>query len=136
MLATATSRSLAQEAGALRPDYLGPTGMQTVLQRHLGDGGIPCVGLWAQVPQYVSASPSPPAVVALLSRLAEHARLSLDLTALERRARRYLERVEEGLASRPDVKEIVDRLDREAGPMPTGDELVSEIERFLRSQDD
>lgn len=136
VLATATSRSLAQEAGSLRPDYMGPTGMQTVVQRACGDAGIPCVGLWVQVPQYVSGAPSPPAVAALLRRLAEHARLDVDLSALDARGRRYLERVEEGLAQRPDVKEIVDRLDRDAGPMPSGDELADEIERFLRSQSD
>src|SRR6476620_6381155 len=32
VLATASSRSLAQESGALRADYLGPTGIQTVMQ--------------------------------------------------------------------------------------------------------
>lgn len=136
VLATATTRSLAQEAGVLRPDYFGPTGMQTILQHALGAGGIPCVGLWVQVPQYVSGSPSPPAVHALLARAAEHLRLDLDLTRLETRARKYCDRVEEGLASRPDVKDIVDRLDRDSGPVPSGDELVNEIEQFLRSQDD
>ena len=31
----------------------GPTGLQTVVLRALGDAGIPVRGLWAQVPQYV-----------------------------------------------------------------------------------
>ena len=35
---TATQRSLAQEVGPLRPDYAGPTGTQTIVQRALGDG--------------------------------------------------------------------------------------------------
>ena len=60
VLATATSRSLAQEVGPLRPDYAGPTGTQTIVQHALGAAGIPCVGLWVQVPQYVAGSPSPP----------------------------------------------------------------------------
>jgi hypothetical protein len=50
----------------------------------------------------------------------------------------YLERVEEGLAARPDVKVIVDRLDQdtaaEASTPESSAELVDEIERFLRSQ--
>ena len=65
--ASATQRSLAQELAPLRPDYAGPTGLQTVVLRALGDAGIPGAGLWAQVPQYVSGSPSPPAIRALLA---------------------------------------------------------------------
>jgi proteasome assembly chaperone (PAC2) family protein len=133
VLATATTRSLAQEVGPLRPDYAGPTGTQTIVQHALGAAGIPCVGLWVQVPQYVAGSPSPPAVRALLARVAEIHRVDLHFQGLDARSDAYLERVEEGLSARPDVKEIVDRLDREA-PRVEGDELVDEIERFLRSQ--
>lgn len=136
VLATATSRSLAQEVPPLRPDYAGPTGLQTVVQRALGSAGIGCVGLWAQVPQYVAGSPSPPAVRALLRRIAQLARLDLDLAVLDERVRAYVARVDEGLASRPDVAAIVDRLDAGAGALPTGDDLATEIERFLRSRDD
>ncbi len=134
VLATATGRSLAQEAGALRTDYTGPTGLNTVVQHELGTRDIPALGLWAQVPQYVAGSPSPPAVHALLARVGEFARLELDLSALETRRDEYRTRVEEGLAQRPDVAELVDRLDASVGELGSGDELVSEIERFLRGQ--
>ncbi|MGQ0823554.1 MAG: PAC2 family protein [Actinomycetota bacterium] len=141
VLTTATSRSLAQEVGPVRADYVGPTGLQTVVQRALGEAGIGCVGLWVQVPQYVSGSPSPPAVRALLARLAELGRLDVVLAGLDVRAAAYLDRVEAGLAARPDVKEIVDRLDEAVDAGPQGPEpadggaLVAEIERFLRTQD-
>jgi hypothetical protein len=139
VLATATSRALAQEIGLLRPDYAGPTGMQTVVQHALGVAGIPCVGLWAQVPQYVSGSPSPPAVRAVLARLVELFHLDLDLRVLDSRCDAYATKVEEGLAQRPDVAELVRRLETEAPAelgeeLPSGDELVSEIERFLRDE--
>jgi len=133
VLATATSRSLAQELSPLRADYAGPTGLQTVVQRTLGEHGIRCAGLWAQVPQYVSGSPSPPAVRALVWRLVELHRLDVDLGSLDARCHTYTERVEEGLAARPEVKDIVDRIDREQAR--SDDDLVSEIEHFLRSQD-
>jgi len=135
VFATATSRALAQEIGTLRADYAGPTGMQTVLQYGFGVAGIPCVGLWAQVPQYVSGSPSPPAVRAVLGRLAEVFRLDVDLRVLDSRCDAYVEKVEEGLAQRPDVGDLVRRLESEtSGEVPSGDELVSEIERFLRDE--
>src|SRR5918992_1457587 len=37
VLATASHRSLAQEIAPLRTSYVGPTGMQTIVQRALGD---------------------------------------------------------------------------------------------------
>jgi hypothetical protein len=135
VLATATSRALAQEIGALRADYAGPTGMQTVLQYAFGVAEIPCTGLWAQVPQYVAGSPSPPAVRAVLGRVAELYRLDVDLRVLDSRVDAYVAKVEEGLAQRPDVGDLVNRLEQEQGQeMPSGDELVSEIERFLRDE--
>jgi hypothetical protein len=134
VLATATHRSLAQEIAPLRAAYVGPTGLQTVVQRTLGDAGIRAAGLWAQVPQYVAGSPSPPAIRALLSRLAEIARLSLDVRALDARCDAYVTRVDAGLAAHPDVLEVVERIDR--GQAASGDDLVSEIEQFLRSQDE
>jgi len=49
--------------------------------------------------------------------------------------------VEEGLADRPDVVEVIDAIeageddvDVEETELPSGDELASEIEKFLRGQ--
>lgn len=134
VFATASSSSVAQEAGALRTDYAGPTGAQTVLQVALGTVGIPAVGLWAQVPHYVSANPSPPAIVALLARLREIAGIEVDLTALDRQGDEYRSRVEESLADRPDVAEMVQAIEAGSQELPSGDELASEIERFLREE--
>jgi proteasome assembly chaperone (PAC2) family protein len=136
VLTTATSRSLAQEVSAWRADYTGPTGAQTALQVALGHAGIPGLGLWAQVPHYVAATPSPPAISALLARVRELAGVETDLTALDGQVDEYLRRVEEGLSERPDVAEIVRNIEANEGSsdIPTGDELASEIERFLRDQ--
>lgn len=138
LLATATSRSLAREIGAWRADYTGPTGAQTVVQAAMGEAGIPGVGLWAQVPHYVGATPSPPAIRALLTRLRELAGVQADLSGLDAQTDEYLERVEEGLSERPDVAEMVRNIEAtqgsEAEDLPTGEELASEIERFLREQ--
>jgi len=134
VLASASHRSLAQELAPLRMAYGGPTGLQTIVQRALGDADIPCAGLWAQVPQYVSGSPSPPAVRAVLRRLAEVGRLSVDLRAIDSRCEAYITRVDAGLSTRPDVQAVVERIDREQ--VATTDDLVSEIEHFLRSQSD
>jgi hypothetical protein len=88
----------------------------------------------------VSGSPSPPAIRALLRRLSARGRVELDLRPLDVQCDAYLTRVETGLATRPDVAEVVDQLDRTSTPRapddePSSDELVSEIEQFLRDQD-
>lgn len=134
VLASATSRAVAQELEPLRADYEGPTGFQTVLQHALGEAGIRSMAMWAQVPQYVSGSLSPPGVRAVLTRLAEVLGLALDLRVHDERCDSYSTRLEDGLAERPDVLEIVDRLDAALPEVASGDELVGEIERFLRSQ--
>jgi proteasome assembly chaperone (PAC2) family protein len=135
VLATATARSVAQEVGALREDYAGPTGFQTVLQHMLGEGGVRAVGLWAQVPQYVSASSSPAAATALLARLHELTGVTVDLRALDEQSTEWVRKIDEGLEQRPDVAQLVEQLEAQLDrAMPSGDELVSEIERFLRSQ--
>ncbi|MFI5047026.1 MAG: PAC2 family protein [Acidimicrobiia bacterium] len=141
IMSTATSRDLVDEVGAFRNDYLGPTGAQTALQVLLGEAGIPTIALWAQVPHYVSQGASPPAIRALLARLRDLGGLSLDLTVLDEQADAYARRVDEGLAERPDVAEAIAAIESSSDAtaaieenLPSGDELASEIEKFLRGQ--
>jgi proteasome assembly chaperone (PAC2) family protein len=136
VMATASSRSVAQELGALRADYFGPTGAQTVLQLALGEAGVRAAGQWAQVPHYVAATPSPPAIRAMLERLRDVTGLTVDLHTLDEQSDEYLERVEEGLSERPDVADMVRQLEAqsESDEVVSGEELAREIERFLRDE--
>ena len=137
VLATGTDPELVAEAGAWRQDYTGPTGAQSVLQVMLGDAGIPTLALWAQVPHYVAGGASPPAIRALLAKLRDLGGVTVDLDALDEQAQAYVSRVEEGLTERPDVVEVIRAIEAgeaEDEELPSGDELASEIERFLRDQ--
>jgi proteasome assembly chaperone (PAC2) family protein len=136
VMATASSRSVAQELGALRADYFGPTGAQTVLQVALGAAGVRAAGLWAQVPHYVAATPSPPAIRAMLERLREVTGLTGDLHSLDEQSDEYPERVGDGLSERPDVADMVRQLEAqsESDEVVSGEELAREIERFLRDE--
>ncbi len=135
VMATGTSHALIADLGVTRVDYTGPTGVQTVLQVALGEADIPAIGLWAEVPHYVAGNPSPPAIKALLERVAELAGMTLETGDLDGQAEEYAARVEEGLAERPDVAEMVRELDvASEADLPSGDELASEIERFLREE--
>ena len=137
VLATGTDTELVEAAGAWRQDYTGPTGAQSVLQVMLGDVGIPTLALWAQVPHYVAGGASPPAIRALLAKLRDLGGVTVDLDSLDEQAQAYVDRVEEGLTERPDVVEVIRAIEAgeaEAEELPSGDELASEIERFLRDQ--
>jgi proteasome assembly chaperone (PAC2) family protein len=143
VLATATDEELVARAGAWRQDYTGPTGAQSVLQVMLGDAGIPTIALWAQVPHYLSGGASPPAILAVLERLTDLTGLTVDTDGLDEQAATYASRVEEGLTDRPDVVEVIDAIEAgedgagdavDESDLPSGDELASEIERFLRDQ--
>ncbi|HEU5306622.1 MAG TPA: PAC2 family protein [Acidimicrobiia bacterium] len=139
VLATGTDETVLERAGAWRQDYTGPTGAQSALQVMLGDAGIPTLALWAQVPHYLSGGASPPAIRAVLERLTDLAGLAVDLDGLDDQASTYERRVEEGLTDRPDVVEVIDAIEAgedevDESELPSGDELASEIERFLRDQ--
>jgi proteasome assembly chaperone (PAC2) family protein len=136
VMATATSPELADAAGALRADYVGITGLQTALLFELGRAGIPSIGLWAQVPHYLAGNPSPPAARAVLAKLVELTGIELDLADLDRAADRYTRKVEAGLAERPDVAELVKAIEAQDGLPPIAEDLVTEIERYLRSRPD
>jgi proteasome assembly chaperone (PAC2) family protein len=142
VLTTGTDESVASRAGAWRQDYTGPTGAQSVLQVMLGEAGIPTLALWAQVPHYLAGGASPPAIRTVLAQLSVFSGVTLDLEGLDQQCEVYSARVEEGLAERPDVVEVIraiesgDADDDDIGSvdLPSGDELASEIERFLRDQ--
>ncbi len=138
VLATGTDAELVAEIGGWRSDYEGPGGAASVLQVMLGGAGVPTVALWAQVPHYVAGGPSPIAIRAVLARLRDLGGVQVDLTALDEQTQAYVQRVDAGLSDRPDVAEVVRAIEADAGdddpPLPSGDELASEIERFLRDQ--
>jgi proteasome assembly chaperone (PAC2) family protein len=139
VLATGTDDALVERAGAWRQDYSGPTGAQSVLQVMLGDAGVPTLALWAQVPHYLSGGASPPAIRAVLERLRDLTGLAVDLEGLADQSVAYVERIEAGLSDRPDVVEVITAIEEGGAEvddteLPSGDELASEIERFLRDQ--
>lgn len=134
VLSTASARSLAQEVEPNRPDYEGPTGAQTVVQVAAGEAGIPSVGLWAEVPHYLARTVSPLATRALLRRLREVAGVKVDLRPLDRQVEVYRREVEETVRERSDLARLVEGLDEREDDLPTGDELASEIEEYLRDE--
>lgn len=130
-----------------------PAGMSAVLEHELHDAGIPTVGLWAQVPHYISSLEYPAASVALLDALHEAADVVIDGAELRQAAMVQRERLDAMVAGNDEHQRMVEQLEQlhdvvedEAGPtgsspagpsleMRSGDEIAADFERFLRNQD-
>ncbi len=129
--------------GLLRGNVLpGPAGLLrvpaaaiSVLDVAMGEAGIPAVGYFAQVPHYVSG-PYPVAALALLEALGTHLGAHLELVALRTEAELLRTRLDSATAVDEKTRTYVERLESLADEerLPAGDELINDIERFLREQ--
>jgi hypothetical protein len=95
--------------------------------------GIPAVGYFAQIPHYVSG-PYPQASIELLRALEQHLGVDLDVGSLPEDARLMRIRLDAAASREEGTKSYVERLETlvDEARMPSGDDLISEIERFLR----
>ena len=129
------------EEGRLRGDIQpGPAGLLrvpaaaiSVLEMAMAEGGIPAVGYFAQVPHYVSG-PYPAASVALVHALGRHLGVSLPTGELAEEARQLRTRLDTATALEETTRTYVERLESmvDEQRLPSGDDLIGEIERFLR----
>jgi proteasome assembly chaperone (PAC2) family protein len=146
MTGFASDPALLERLGPHRSsDYDGPTGIVGVLHSAAAAASLPSVSLWASVPHYVAAAPSPKAALALVRRLESLIGVSLDTAELQEAATNYERQVGLAVSSNPDVQAFVERLERDAlsddeplslENLPSGDLLASEFQRFLRQRSD
>ena len=120
--------------------YTGPIGAGAALQLRFADAGIPAVGLWAEVPHYLTGSPYPAGALALVQLVAGLLETDVDTAELEAAARLHREQVDEAVADHAEAQEMIRALEQHADSgrqdvdLPSGDDLAAEIERFLRTQ--
>ena len=117
-----------------------PAGMQAAVEFALHKAAIPSVGLWAQVPHYISGATYAPATQALIEGLVGAAGLVFDSSELAAEALATRNRLD-GLVSDEDshrdmlraLEEHYDNaVDVEASIR--GDDVADEIAEFLRNQ--
>ena len=126
-----------------------PAGVSAVLEHALTEAGIASLGIWVQVPHYVSAMSYPGASVALLDGLREVTGISIGAGDLAREADIQRARIDQLVAGNDEHTSMVrtleaafDALVGDAGAamgtteLPSGDDIAAEFERFLRDQDD
>ena len=123
-----------------------PAGMGAVLEHAFVDKGVPALGIWAQVPHYVSAMSYPAATLALLNGLQEVSGIHVDVAAIRNETIIQRQRLDQLVSGNDEHRSMVDQLEalydsqQEAGSLgfgtiPSGDELAAEFEQFLRDQD-
>ena len=133
----------ASRAGLLRGDVRpGPAGILrvpsaaiSVLEMEMARTTIPAVGYFAQTPHYTSG-PYPAAAVELLRAVGRHLELDLPLGDLPEEARQLRARLDIAAAADETTRSYVERLEAmvDEERLPSGDDLITEIERFLRDQ--
>ena len=140
---TAADAELVQRLGLKRSRYEGPTGIVGVMHDTFSRAQVPSASLWAAVPHYVAATPSPKAALALVERTADLLSASVMTTDLEIASASYERQVSEVVESDEDVADYVHRLEKSADEdedegqieLATGDALAAEFEKFLRERE-
>jgi proteasome assembly chaperone (PAC2) family protein len=140
----ASDDGLLQRLGYDRTSYEGPTGIVGVLHHAFAEAGLPSASLWASVPHYVAAAPNPKVALALVRAFEGAAGVVVDAGELEEAAADYERQVTAAVASDPEVKAFVERLESamdevEAGSdteqrLPSADAIASDFQRFLRQR--
>lgn len=112
-----------------------PSAAISVLDLAMAEAGIPSLGYFAQIPHYINGE-YPPAAVALLDAVARHLDVEVAAEELRAEAEQLRSRLDTATSLDEKTRSYVQRLEEMADEsrLPAGDELISEIERFLRER--
>jgi predicted ATP-grasp superfamily ATP-dependent carboligase len=128
-----------------------PAGVEALLEHALFDRGMEVIGLWAQVPHYISNMAYPAASAALIETMCSLGELNFDTASLRREAGVQRERLDQLVRGNDDHLTMLRRLEDAYDAvlnmdadsthsldddLPTMDELAEEVEEFLRNQRD
>lgn len=126
-----------------------PAGMAGVLEHAMHAQKVPALGIWAQVPHYVSSMEYPAASVALLDGLEEATGISVEALGMRKEVQDQRTRLDQMVAEKAEHESMVRQLEelhdlaieQESDPegpvgleLRSGDELAEEIQEFFRDQ--
>jgi len=150
VIGTGADPTLIDRYNLQRSRYEGPTGIVGALHDACNTSGLPSLSLWAAVPAYVQGAPSPKAALALVERVGDVLELMIPTTALEIASAAYEREVDDVVTNDDDLTGYVRRLedmvdngepfgddddgDEQLNPDDTVEDLVEELERYLRDQ--
>jgi len=142
LVTTATDVEMAQRVGAVSGRIDVPAGINAAIELASAAAGLQATGLWAQIPHYSAGMPYPAGALALIEGLRTIAGLHFNLGSLVEDARTTRERLDELVANSDEHIEMVRQLEVQTDslsipedPLPMGDDLMAELEQFLREQE-
>lgn len=140
----ADSKELAQKVewlGVQNSGYEGPTGIHTAFIDACEDKGFAHASIWGHSPHYVNTSPNPSVSHAILTKLQNLVDFEVDLQELQLEAKAFREEVTKAISKDTDILSYVNRLEElhdeildEVSDIPSPNDMVEELEQFLRSQ--
>ena len=138
ILATASRPGLLAEDEQQGPEGLlrVPSACLSTIELAVSAGGVPTVGFYAQVPHYVQG-PYAAGPIAMLEHAGRPLGVELPFGPLAAEALAQRQRLDAAVQADDDSRAYVARLEQMTGEeqrLPSGDELASEIERFLRGE--
>lgn len=144
LITTSSDPDLLNRYGRPHEQVVVPASCQVVVEAAMRDVGVRTLGLWARVPHYV-AGEYPAASSALLRRFGDHLGFEVDTDDLDESADEHAGRLHEAAEGSPEVQSHIEALEGAydadvaddtgiSGPLPTGDQIAAELERFLRNQ--
>jgi hypothetical protein len=112
-----------------------PSALVSALEIEVSAAGIPALGYFAQVPHYVSG-PYATAALELLRAPGTHLGVEIPAGELAQEARELRARLDTAAGLDETTRGYVERLEvlYDEQRLPSGDDLISDIERFLRDQ--
>jgi hypothetical protein len=112
-----------------------PAAAVSIIDMAVAEAGIPSFGYYAQVPHYVSGE-YPAAAVALVRAVEHHLDERITTAVLELEARSIHTRLDAAASADESTRKYIERLEEmvDESRLPSGDELIGEIERFLRDR--
>jgi len=162
-MAVPHTRPIAITPHATRPDLVRadnrwqgelriPSSAQSLMELRLGEWGYDALGFVAHVPHYIAQLDYPRAAIALLEELSRTSGLVLTVDALRADADETEAEIARYLADNDEVGEVVAGLEQQYdsfqfveqtgtslladdGPLPTGEEIGEQFERFLAGLD-
>lgn len=146
LLTTSDDDEIMDRYGRPHERVIVPASFQVTAEVALRDAGVRTLGLWARVPHYV-ATPYPEASKALLEALSEHLDVDLDTGVFDDDIEEHRRKLDIAADGSPEVRAHIEALEEAydqdladegaiTGPLPTGDQIAAELERFLKEQND
>lgn len=151
LVCTSDDEELRERMGRPHEQVVVPASCQVVLETRFRDAGLSTLGLWARVPHYV-AGEFPAAARALLERFSSFLGTPVDLSVLDDDIADNQQRLDLAAEGSEEVTEHIRQLEElhdaeqqrsetgdegppmPSGPLPSGDEIADEVERFLRGR--